>query len=84
VQRPFDLTPDAQIWPRALNEAIGGDADGIYLVVADIGDKLTDIDFINGMSFLERFLTVYDTDGHRVGFAETAHTTDETNYNTRS
>lgn len=32
----FGLTPNAQIWPRSLNEAIGGDSDGIYLIVGDV------------------------------------------------
>jgi saccharopepsin len=31
-----ELTPNAQIWPRALNTAIGGKAGSIYLVVADV------------------------------------------------
>jgi hypothetical protein len=34
------LSPNAQIWPRALNTAIGGDADAIYLVVADMSYPL--------------------------------------------
>jgi saccharopepsin len=81
LQRPFDLIPDAQIWPRTLNKAIGGDPNGIYLIIANIGSS-HGIDFINGMVFLERFLSVYDSDENRVGFAETAHTADETNYQT--
>lgn len=32
----FELTPNAQIWPRALNSYIGGTRDGIYLIVADV------------------------------------------------
>ena len=31
-----ELTPNAQIWPRALNSAIGGKAGSIYLIVADV------------------------------------------------
>jgi hypothetical protein len=31
-----ELTPNAQIWPRALNTAIGGDPESIYLIVADV------------------------------------------------
>jgi hypothetical protein len=30
------LTPNAQIWPRALNTFIGGSPDKIYLVIADV------------------------------------------------
>jgi saccharopepsin len=32
----FVLLPNAQIWPRALNTAIGGSASAIYLVIADV------------------------------------------------
>lgn len=32
----YELTKDAQTWPRALNTAIGGSASSIYLVVADV------------------------------------------------
>ena len=32
----FELSPNAQIWPRALNTNIGGVAGNIYLVVADV------------------------------------------------
>jgi hypothetical protein len=47
------LTPNAQIWPRSLNTAIGGDSDSIYLVISDIGsDSGTGLDFINGYAFL--------------------------------
>ena len=37
------------------------------------------LDFINGFTFLERFYSVFDTTNSQVGFAETAHTFDETN-----
>jgi cathepsin E len=37
---PAVLSANAQIWPRALNTAIGGDADAIYLVVADVSRPL--------------------------------------------
>ncbi|KAG2366336.1 aspartic peptidase domain-containing protein [Suillus spraguei] len=33
----FALTPNAQIWPRALNYKIGGQQGSIYLIVGDIG-----------------------------------------------
>ena len=32
----FTLTPNGQIWPRALNGAIGGEDGDIYLVVGDV------------------------------------------------
>lgn len=33
----YELTPNAQIWPRSQNSTIGGDDGSIYLVVADMG-----------------------------------------------
>jgi hypothetical protein len=32
----YELTPNAQIWPRSLNAQIHGDEDSIYLVVTDL------------------------------------------------
>jgi len=49
----YELTPNAQIWPRSLNTAIGGTADSIYLVVSDIGrNSGSGWDFTNGYCFL--------------------------------
>jgi saccharopepsin len=49
----YELTPNAQIWPRSLNTDIGGTSDGIYLVVADIGSNSgSGLDFANGYCFL--------------------------------
>ncbi|KAJ8475028.1 hypothetical protein ONZ45_g15748 [Pleurotus djamor] len=71
----YELTPNAQIWPRALNTAIGGTASNIYLIVADLGSSSgSGLDFINGYTFLERYYTVYDTANRRVGFATTPNT----------
>ncbi|KAJ7675325.1 aspartic peptidase domain-containing protein [Mycena rosella] len=68
----YALTPNAQIWPRSLNTAIGGTASSIYLVVADWGSNSGEgLDFINGYAFLERFYSVFDTANKRVGFATT-------------
>ncbi|KAK7063997.1 aspartic proteinase [Favolaschia claudopus] len=76
----YALTPNAQIWPRSLNTAIGGSASSIYLVVADFGSNSGQgLDFINGYAFLERFYSVYDTANKRVGFATTPFTTATTN-----
>ncbi|KAI0786915.1 aspartic proteinase [Abortiporus biennis] len=76
----FEFTPNAQLWPRALNTAIGGTTDGLYLIVNDIGSASGEgLDFIDGLAFLERFYTVYDTAGSRFGIATTSFTDAETN-----
>ena len=49
----YELTPNAQIWLRSLNTAIGGTSGAIYLVVSDIGTPSgSGLDFINGYTFL--------------------------------
>lgn len=71
----YDLIPNAQIWPRSLNTAIGGSSSYIYLVVADIGTPSgSGMDFANGYTFLERYYSIYDTTNARVGFAATKYT----------
>jgi len=74
------LTPNGQIWPRALNTAIGGTNSQVYLIVANLGTPSGQgFDFVNGYTFLERFYSVYDTANNRVGFATTPSTTATTN-----
>ncbi|KAH7926943.1 acid protease [Leucogyrophana mollusca] len=76
----YDLTPNAQIWPRSLNTALGGNADSIYLIVSDIGTASgSGLDFINGYTFLERYYSVFDTGNSQVGFATTSYTDATTN-----
>jgi pepsin A len=76
----YGLIPNAQIWPRALNQAIGGDSASVYLIVADIGTNSGQgLDFINGYTFLQRFYSIYDTTNHQVGFARTAYTDSQSN-----
>ncbi|KZV74839.1 aspartic peptidase A1 [Peniophora sp. CONT] len=76
----FEFTPNAQLWPRSLNADIGGDPDGIFLIVGDLGtDSGEGLDFINGFAFLERFYSVFDTTNSRVGFATTPFTNATTN-----
>ena len=80
MQKIFDLTPNAQTWPRPLNSIIGGKAGAIYLIIGDLGQQSgKGFDFINGYTFLERFYTVYDTANKRVGFAPTPFTNATTN-----
>ncbi|EMD36785.1 hypothetical protein CERSUDRAFT_51231, partial [Gelatoporia subvermispora B] len=76
----FELTPNAQIWPRALNTAIGGNDDTIYLVANDIGSETgSGLDFINGMVWLERFYFVFNAGSDQAGFATTSFTDATTN-----
>ncbi|KAF8999441.1 family A1 protease [Cyathus striatus] len=77
----FELIPDAQIWPRKLNEAIGGSLEYIYLVVADLGQHTgSGMDFVIGYAFLERYYTVYDSSTGSVGFGMTPATYGVFNY----
>ena len=93
-QDTYELTPNAQAWPRAvcvllslkwgqslinlflqLNSALGGSDDFVYLMVNDIGTPSGyGFDFINGMTFLERFYSVYDAAQNRFGIANTQFT----------
>ncbi|KAF9979932.1 hypothetical protein BGZ75_009060 [Mortierella antarctica] len=76
----FEMTPNALIWPRSLNTHIGGKADGIYLIVQDLGSPSgAGLDFILGQVFMERIYTVHDIAKKEMGFAETPHTHDTTN-----
>ncbi|KAF8151267.1 aspartic peptidase A1 [Mycena galopus ATCC 62051] len=76
----YALTPNAQIWPRALNRDIGGTANFIYLIIGNLGSPSgKGLDFINGMSFLERFYSVFDTSNKRIGLATTPFTNAVTN-----
>ena len=74
------------LWPKLtmrdcqLNTAIGGDEDSVYLITADLGsDSGEGLDFIDGMTFLERFYYVWDVENSQVGFATTEFTTATTN-----
>jgi hypothetical protein len=49
----YELTPNAQIWPRSLNAQINGDENGIYLVVSDLKSPSGQgLDFISMISFI--------------------------------
>ena len=51
----FELTANAQIWPRAQNAAIGGEDGKIYLVAADLGTSSGQgLDFISKWQHVER------------------------------
>jgi len=68
----FTLCPDAQLWPRSLNTAIGGLAGHYYLIVGDSGDSAADFDI--GLVVLERYYSVFDKTTKRVGLAKTDYT----------
>ncbi|KAI0077150.1 aspartic peptidase A1 [Panus rudis PR-1116 ss-1] len=77
---PFEFTPNAQIWPRNLNTAIGGQTNFIYLIIGDLGTHEGEgLDFIDSLTFLERFFAVFDTTNRRIGLATTEFTTATTN-----
>ncbi|KAI0333918.1 acid protease [Cubamyces sp. BRFM 1775] len=76
----YEFTANAQIWPRNLNNVIGGMPGWCYLVLGDITwDSGSGMDFINGMTFIERYYMVFDTDNSRVGIANTPYTRATTN-----
>jgi len=76
----FELTPNAQIWPRSQNAVLGGQEGQIYLITADLGNNSgTGLDFINGFVFLQRFYSVFDTTNIQVGLATTPFTDATTN-----
>jgi len=76
----YELTANAQIWPRAANSELGGDDSTIYLIVSDLGSPSGQgLDFINGFTFLQRFYSVFDTTNSQVGLATTPFTDAETN-----
>ncbi|RPD60577.1 acid protease [Lentinus tigrinus ALCF2SS1-7] len=76
----FEFTPNAQIFPRALNTAIGGSPDFVYLITNDLGSNSGEgFDFVDGMVFLERFYYVFDIANSQVGFATTPFTNSTVN-----
>lgn len=65
IQTTFEFTPNAQIWPRAQNSELGGEAGKIYLITADLGNNSgTGLDFISecGSHKSDR---IYDGNFHR-------------------
>ena len=71
----YEFNANAQIWPRTLNQLIGGEKDLIYLIVSDLGPETSqETGFIAGMTFLQRFYVVFDSCENRVGLANTQFT----------
>lgn len=71
--RHYEFNPNAQAWPRALNHLINGEKDLVYLIVTDLGPD-SDMGFVAGMTFLQRYYVVFDSRRHRVGLANTKYT----------
>ncbi|KIM81522.1 hypothetical protein PILCRDRAFT_8583 [Piloderma croceum F 1598] len=71
----YPLSQNAQIWPRALNNLIGGQDGSIFLIVSDLGEAPgTGFDFVDGFAFLQRFYSVFDTTNKQIGLAFTPDT----------
>ncbi|KAI0664353.1 aspartic peptidase A1 [Cubamyces menziesii] len=76
----YEFTANAQIWPRNLNSVIGGSSDYVYLIVSQLTwQSGNGMDFVNGMTFMERYYMVFDTENRRVGIANTPYTRATTN-----
>ncbi|KAG2066417.1 aspartic peptidase A1 [Suillus decipiens] len=74
------LVPNAQIWPRSLNNKINGGENDIFLVVKSLATPTgAGFNFVNGYVFLQRFYTVFDSGNRRVGFAPNVFTEASTN-----
>ncbi|KAG2066053.1 aspartic peptidase A1 [Suillus decipiens] len=80
IGRILRFVPNAQIWPRSLNQKINGGDNDIFLVVKSLSTPTSaGFNFINGYVFLQRFYTVFDSGKRRVGFAPTLFTEASTN-----
>ncbi|KAG8735809.1 hypothetical protein FRC10_010147 [Ceratobasidium sp. 414] len=59
---PYEFTPNAQLWPRSLNTALGGKADSYYSVVSAVrgniftAGSLTDLEADMGSSFVNGYV----------------------------
>lgn len=58
----LELSTDLIARQRELNELIGGNGDNTFLILSDIGvNSGSGMDFINGMTWMERFYVVLGT-----------------------
>jgi cathepsin E len=71
---PFELIPNAQILPRALNQEINGTSEYDYLTAKDGSSRC-----VLGIPFLERFYTCFNSTSQLIGFANTSFTMSEIN-----
>ncbi|KAG2073368.1 acid protease [Suillus decipiens] len=76
----LSFVPNAQIWPRSLNNKIQGGDNDIFLIVKSLPTAAgAGCTFVSGYVFLQRFYTVFDSGRRRVGFAPTVFTEASTN-----
>ncbi|KAG2073363.1 family A1 protease [Suillus decipiens] len=67
----LSFVPNAQIWPRSLNNKIQGGDNDIFLIVKSLPTAASaEYAFVSGYVFLQRVYTVFDSDRRRVGFAQ--------------
>ena len=66
----YELTANAQIWPRSQNSVLGGDEGKIYLIVADMGSPSGQgLDFISAyfsLAFWTRWVSNVTSTGRRL------------------
>jgi hypothetical protein len=77
--REFELIPNAQIFPLALNTVIGGSSDYVYLMVGTSGGRTGFFPCVLSTAFLERYYTVFNASNQSIGFASTQFTNLKTN-----
>ncbi|KAG2172586.1 hypothetical protein INT44_002601 [Umbelopsis vinacea] len=66
--KTYEVTANAQIFPRQFIPLIGGNVNTIYLIVGDLkSPPSSGLDFILGQTFLERYYSVYDASNGRIG-----------------
>ncbi|KEP48381.1 aspartic protease, partial [Rhizoctonia solani 123E] len=76
IKEEYELTPSAQLWPRALSYLISGHPDAHYSVIRSLEDLAveTRTGFVLGHVFMQRFYTAYDASNSKIGFAYTPST----------
>ncbi|KAF8480633.1 aspartic peptidase domain-containing protein [Gautieria morchelliformis] len=79
-QTTFELTANAQAWPRSLNSSLAATQQCLPHCWRPRHPQWRGLDFINGFAFLcGRFYSVFDTTNQRVGLATTSFTDATTN-----
>lgn len=59
--KTFEIPPEDQLWPRALNDVAGGPEDDSYLVYVEMyNDSGVEISLINGFTWRKSLLSQYE------------------------